>query len=524
MRKLLLPLIIIGVLIGSLFTLKDYFTNQQKDEEVHKIIEDEKYIDNLNLPLIEVDTLNPILTKNKQVADILKLIYEPLIDFDENNKLVPVLALEWNEKNELTWIIKLNKFARWHNGKEFSAEDVIFTYNSILQMEDSTYKDNIKNIISIEKIDTNTIQINLTKKDEYLLYKLTFPIISKNYYYNNLYNEIINNSPVGTGPYKYESTSEDNNIITLTANDIWWKNQDFKLKKIYLYKYMTYGEAIKAFKSTEIDVINTTMTTWQKKFGAIGINSYLYDSSEYELLIVNTTDKVLTENSVRRALLSAINAENIIESVYNGNGKVSNIPVQSNSYLNSNYENKSYDIEKAKKFLVNANWVNANGKWQKKIENKIYTLAFDLLVNSDNEEHLKVANSIIENLSEIDIKVKIIKVNSEEYKKRITNGKFELVLATLNLDMDTDIIELVESTSEKNFAKYINFDFDNIIKRINIYNIKEEYEEVFTLYKNEAPYIGLYYKCNNLLTNKSVKGNIKPTSWNPYHNIMNWCK
>ena len=523
MKRIFMLLIVIGVSIGVLVTLKANFLNNSVEEIIEEV-GPEIYIDELNLPLIEVDTLNPILTKNKQISDILKLIYEPLFDFNEKNELEPKLANEWNEKDNNTWIIKLNDLATWHNDKYFSADDVIFTYESILESENSVYKENIKNIISIEKVDDNAIQINLAEADKLFLYKLTFPIIPKYYFKDDLSNEYKAIRAVGTGPYKYNSISEDGKIILLVSNSKWWSNEEFKLNKIYLYKYPTYGEAIKAFKSTEIDVIPTTMSSWQKKFGAIGINSYNYESDEFETIIANSQNTILRENSVRRMILSGINSENIIESIFDGNAIVSDYPIKSNSYLNFNDSSKNYDMEKAKQLLINAGWNNSSGVWQKEINNKIYVLEFELLVNNDNEEKVEIANLIVDNLKEIGVKLKIVKVNSKEYNKRIENGNFELALATINLDMDIDIIELVNSTSEKNFAKYKNIEMDNIINKINQDNLKEVFEQITALYTNESPYIGMYYKCNNLLTNKSVKGNINPTSWNVYHGIIGWCK
>lgn len=524
MKRIFLLLIGVGIFIGSFITLRNHFFNSEPTDNLPKEIENEVYIDELNLPLIEVDTLNPLLTKNKQVSDILKLIYEPLFDFDEKNKLTPVLVSEWNEKDDNTWIFKLNKSAVWHNEEKFSADDVIFTFNAINKFEGCVYKENIKNISSIEIIEENAIQINLTSKDKYLPYKLSFPIIPKHYFENEMLNEIKNTQAVGTGPYKFNSISEDGNIIELVSNMNWWKQEPIKLKTIYLYKYPTYGEAIKAFKSTEIDVIATTMSTWQKKFGAIGINSYMYESDEYETIIANYENILLKENSVRRMILTGINSENIIESIYNGNGIVSNCPIHSTSYLNTINDIRKYDVEKAKQLLINAGWDNSTGNWKKEINNKTYTLEFNLLVNKENEEKIKIAELIVENLKEMGVKVKIVKVSESEFLKRIESGKFELALATLNIDQDIDVLELIESNSVKNYANYKNENVDNIIYNMTLDSINEKMLELQTVYKNDAPYIGMYYKCNNLLTNKSVKGNINPTSWNVYHDIIGWCK
>ena len=68
--------------------------------------------------------------------------------------------------------------------------------------------------------------------------------------------------------------------IVLTFNEEWWQEKESRLKNIHLKKYATYNEAIKAFKSSEIDMILTTMYDWKEKFGFIGVNSYKFESSQ----------------------------------------------------------------------------------------------------------------------------------------------------------------------------------------------------------------------------------------------------
>lgn len=522
MKRFFAFLIVIGVAIGMFVV----WQNGKKEEIVNIEMESEEkevYIGELNLPLIALDTVNPLLTQNKQVSDILKLIYEPLWDWNEKNQLESVLATEWYEKDELTWIVKLNTTARWHDGSFLKPEDVIFTYHTILK-EDSVYQENVKNITAMEKIDANAIQIKLAAEDKNLIYQLTFPIISQNFFEKDLKKETTLFQEMGTGPYLLESISEESGVITLIANQQWWKSQDFKLKKIYLYPYATYGEAMKAFKSTTVDLITTTMTSWQKKFGAVGINTYSYESAEFETIIPNTQNVVLKENSVRRMILSGINAANMIEVVYQGNGKVSNCPIPSNSYLNFFENDKNYDIEKAKQLLMNAGWKNEENTWKKTIDGKTYALSFELLVNADTDEKVEIANLIEKNLQEIGVKIQIVKVNAKEYQKRLENGNFELALATLYLDSDRDLLELVESTSPNNYAKYQNAAMDTLIQQMNYENEETIWQQIQELYRNDCPYIGMYYLCNQLLTNKSVKGEIHPTVWNPYAGITGWCK
>lgn len=525
MKKFLFIIVIIGVCIGIFITIRE---NALKDEDI--IINEEKeetnYIDEINIPIIEVDTLNPIFTQNKQVSDVLKNIYEPLIDIDLSNKLVPTLATEWNEKDDTNWIIKTRDNVRWHSDKNFSVDDVIFTINTIMQSEGSKYYLNVKNISQIEKIDSNTISITLHEKDSLFPYMLTFPIIPEYYWKDDIANDSKAQKPVGTGAYKYVATSNDGVRLHFEYNNEWWKNSKHKLNNLYVYKYNTYGEAVKAFKSNEIDIISTSMISWEKKFGVIGINSYQYENSEFETLIPNTQNIILADSSVRRALLYAINRENIINSVYDGMANVEDYPIHNYSgvYLADN--KVEYNLDKARQLLTNSNWIQKEGTWTKNINGKEYKLKLSIMVNKENEDKLKVAENIKNDLEDFGIEITINKVDWNTYTSNLNNTKFDLALASFETQTDFDIIEMITPNNPNNIAKYSNDNINSILGNFDLSNIylKENFKNLQLKYKEEIPYIGLYYKTNVLLTNKSVKGDIMPTWWNIYNNIWSWCK
>ncbi len=514
---------LIGVVIGLIITIRTNYKVKVPVEQIEKEVE-EVYIDELNLPLIAVDTLNPIFTQNKQVSDTLKLIYEPLFGWNEKNQLEPLLASEWSEKEANVWLIKLKENVLWHNGQTLTAEDVMFTYQAILQSSESVYKEAIENILQIEKLEEQAIQITLKEEDHNFIKNLTFPILPKSYFENGLASQNLANKPVGTGPYRFCDFSEEEKRYLLEANENWWKNSAFKLKKIYLYQYDTYSEAMKAFKNVKIDVISTSMENWQKKFGVVGINSYAYENGQWGSILVNTQKTLLQDSSIRRMLLWALNRENMIENICHTNAKISNFPVPSYSWLNSNKNEQSFDIEKAKQLLINAGWEKKQGGWQKRQDGKNLVLRFQLLVNMEDETQLKIASQIVENLKEIGIEVTLVKVTRAELQKRVTEGNFDLALSTIYLGTDRSMLELLKSDSTKNFAHFANEEVDHLIEQLNLVNQEETYQALEEIYKQEVPYISLFYKCNTLLTNKSVKGDITPTYWNIYHGITGWCK
>jgi peptide/nickel transport system substrate-binding protein len=526
LKKVFVFLIITSITLGLFLGIKAAIKNLNNNSDVKQIVDNDiNFVDEINIPLIEAKTLNPIINNNKQVSDILKIIYEPLIDISSDNKLVPCLSTEWAKIDEYNWIIKTRKDVKWHDDSNFSVEDVIFTLDKIKEAEQSLFKTNIENISETIIIDSNSIKFTLKEPDDLFPYKLTFPIIPNHYFRDvKLDDDNKNNRPIGTGAYKYVVTT--GNCIELEKNTNWWNNIQPRLSKIYLYKFETYGEAIKAFKSSEIDMIITSMNDWNKKFGTIGINTYKYETEEFETLIPNTNKTILSDSSVRKAILYAINREKIILDVYNDNAVISDIPIHKDSWLFDDSDYSEFDIEKAKQLLLNSGWKQENGTWTKTIDKKKYTLKATLMVNEDNKERCMAADIIKNNLDELGIKITINKVNWSKYKENLTSGNFELAMCGINSISDFDIFSLVLPNGSLNYAQYNNSNFNKLLENIDISQsaLVSDFKTIQEEYKKEAPYIGLYFKTSVLITNKSVNGEMRPTWWNVYNNIYSWTK
>ena len=451
------------------------------------------------------------------------MIYEPLVSISRDESLTPILATEWAQKNDLNWIIKLRKGVKWHNGSEFTATDVIFTINSLLSEDlNSIYKSNVFNIERMELLDEYSINFVLKEKDELFIYKLLFPIIPEYYFKNgDILNENKNNIPVGTGAYRYITTNFIEEFIQLEKNSEWWNaSLDTKLNTIYLMKFPTYGEAIKAYKSAKVDIITTTMTDWTKKFGTIGNNVYSYESSTFDLIIPNTKKGALSESTVRKALLFAMNRENIVSKVFGGNATVADMPIHNRSKNYYPGYQSDYNLDKAKQVLINNGW-QMNGKnWQKNGQR----LRFTLLVNESNLEQVRVADMIKENLNDINIEIIIKKVNWSNFQRALNEDDFELALTSFDIKNELTILDIVKSNSIFNYANFSSEKMDEVVYQVYTDHTENVMRALEKNYKDEIPYIGLYFRNNTLLTNKSVKGSIEPIWSNPYANISTWCK
>ena len=122
--------------------------------------------------------MNPILSNNKNVQDISKLIYDPLITLTADYKLEGCLAKEWAKQNDNSYLIKLRENVRWSDGERFTSEDVRFTIDR-LKDTTSIYSYNVEHVTQVEIVDDYTLKITLDKEIPFFEYNLTFPILSK---------------------------------------------------------------------------------------------------------------------------------------------------------------------------------------------------------------------------------------------------------------------------------------------------------------------------------------------------------
>lgn len=518
MKNFLIFLIMIGILIGLLAGIFSDSTTSNKneinsDEDTQK----NKEINELNLAIPAIDTLNPLKTKNIYVSDILSLIYEPLVIIDEYEQVSECLATDWGKKDSVTWFIKVRENALWHDGEKFISKDVKSTIEYIGNNQDSLFYANISNVKSIDIVDDTTLVITLYEPDPYIMQKLTFPIIPSKYIQEDLGHFDVKN--IGTGPYFY--VSENDISIILEQNKDWWKKKDILLNRIYVKKYSSFGEIIKGFKSSEVDMIVTSMHNWKEKVGFIGINAYKYENDKYDVIIPNTKRQVLDDANIRKAILYSINRENIVNTVYDDNASIKDIPIKSSSKYASGH--LDYSIELAQELFTSAGCVKKNNLLYK--NNK--KISFTLLVIKDDEEKVLVAEKIKNDLKDVGIAITVKKLEKEEFQEAIKNDNFDLAYCTLNLSREYKLQELLASDSANNFANFSNSEIDDIISKLRTTE-QEEYDKnmhsLLEMYNKQIPYIGLFYEMDMILTNKAVKGEYKSNSYNPYQNIIKFYK
>lgn len=506
MKRLFLLFAIVIIIVAIVMVKKQ---GENKTKQIEQVAEEKKYGTELKIGINALDTFDVIISNNKNVQDVCKLIYEPLVTVDENYKIKGVLAKEWAKTDENIYVIKLNQGVKWHNGNEFTATDVEFTINKIKQeSNNSIYKSNVQNISQITIIDNYTIKLELFKNEDFFEYNLIFPI------------QTSSDANLGTGLYKINQISQ--NKIELTRNQYKEKVEEVQIKTIIIKNYETMGELYNDFKIGNIDIINTDNINYSNYIGTLGYTERNFYGRNFNFLCMNTKNSALSNLEVRKAISYAIDKNLIVSSIYNSKYYVANYPLDYENWLYTNESTSSgYNPEQSKKILNDNGWQYKNNVWQKTINNKNVQLKFRLLVNSNDELRVKVAENIKQQLEDVGIKIDIIKLSS--ITSYIENKNYDIALVEMSMGLSPNLTVFF---GEDNLSNYENQEAKNItqeIREIKDENLlKEKYNKLLEIYKAEVPYVSLYFSSSTLIYNSKLVGAVTPTWYNLYYNIENW--
>ena len=377
----------------------------------------------LKLGIASFDSINPILSKNKNVQDVSKIIFEPLMTLTKDYKLENCLAKEWAKQNETVYLIKLRDDKKWSDGQKFTANDVRFTIDR-LKDSDTIYSANVQHITTVEVVDDSTIRITLDQEVPFFEYNLTFPILSNNYYSDKEFTADI--VPVGTGMYKVSDVQD--NALILVKNEYYPESDKLKLGRITVTTYASAGELYNAFKTGSVDLIGTQNTNLKEYIGTIGYQSKEMKGREHDFIAFNTQGEILSQLNVRKAICYSIDKSNIVSSVYGDNYYTSSFPLDYGNWLYQEQDSSAgYNLEQAKQILVDDGWNYKYKYWQKVVNYRTQRILLNFVVKSTDANKVAVVQNIKTQLENQGFRINLIKANDSQYQSYLTNKNYDMI-------------------------------------------------------------------------------------------------
>ena len=425
------------------------------------------------------DSFNPFILKGTSAAGIGGL-YETLTtgSSDEAFTEYGLLAetIEWPD--DRSWVsFTLRNEAYWHDGKKITADDVVWTFNTLIEKGHPFYKYYYGDVKEVIKEQENKVRFNFTTNTnkELVLIVGQLPVLPKHYWENKNFEETSLEIPIGSGPYKIKSFDSGRSITYELDQNYWGFNASIPIKigkdnySIIRYDYYKdRGIEREAFKSGEIDFFSENSSKeWATAYDINAVNEGLIkkelisheNPQGMQGFAFNIRKDKFKDRRIRKALFYAFDFEwsnkNLFFDAYkrtdsffeNSELASSGLPSKEElNYLNpyfdllpkeiftEEYKNPVTDgsgymrmqLQEASKLLEESGWELVDGKLLH--SNTKEPFEFEILLRSPAFE--RIVFPFKDNLEKLGIIAEVRTIDSAQYQKRMETFDFDMVVQT----------------------------------------------------------------------------------------------
>lgn len=467
---------------------------------------------------------DPLFAFDTQSAQILYNVHAALLSISSTGEIIPGIAKSWHvEEDNLTWVFNLRKGAKFHNGREVTAEDVKYSYERLLSPKlnspnswflelvegaNEYSKGHSQNVPGIKVLDKYRISIKLKVAYSGFLLNLgqyVCSILAKE--------DVERGKLTGCGPYMLESAENDK--CTLKAFEEYFGGSPYIDKIIVNFD----GEkAALSFINGECDCITIDNKKKLEELFKANIKDVKYTSimgTYYAGFNLKSNSVFAKDGELRSALNYAVDKNKIVEEVLGGLGEPAKGPMPSNMVENSYLAGFEYNPALAKQIL------------SKKGVNNI---KLKILIREESSETTfnKITEYIINDLKNVGIECSLEKIAPEKYLDPASISRCDLFLSRWisdTGDMDNFLQPMFNKSNFTDFTGYDNTEVIDMMEKakgiINPQKRIQIYKEIQKIIINDSPWIFLYHPQLGLTSKEGVLGaRISPLGIVKYEDIM----
>lgn len=304
----------------------------------------------------EIATFDP-LNNNAIVNGIHnRMVYDCLLDVDENYNIIPCLAKSWEmSPDNLSITFYLEEGVKFHNGTDFTAEDVKISFDRLLDPESTlTQKSNYSCLESIEVIDDYTVVFNLNSVDAYILTMLAKHPVIEGQLYEEM-GEACFELNIGTGPWKFVEWAPGVHI-EYVRNDEYWRGVATNVDRFYYIPLMEDTTRVSALRTGDVDCIDSIPTDQVETLKSEGLDIISVLTCDQLYIGFQFQDSVMADKNVRLAFSHAIDREALANDVI-GAGRAATFPTgQGGKGFDPDYPATEYNPDLARELLANSSY------------------------------------------------------------------------------------------------------------------------------------------------------------------------
>ena len=466
----------------------------------------------------DIRDLNPHLYAGEMYAQ--EMLYETLVTITADG-YAPCLAESWNiSEDGKTYTFKIRKGVTFSDGEVCDANAIKANFDAIIENKDRhTWLEMMNLLVGVSAPDAETFVIELSQPYYPMLTELgvtrPFAMISPKAMKNGSTKDGVE-AYIGTGAYVLKESVTDEYAV-FEANENYWGEKP-KVKKITVKVIPDNQTRILALEKGEIDLI-----FGKNMIDADAVNKYkesdqfsvaLSDPTSTRQIVINTTNDILKDKTVRQAIQHATNRQAISDGIFYGlEAPADTLFSKTVPYCNIELTPYEFSQEKAAKMLDEDGWVMGS---QNVREKDGTPLKLTLLYNSDSVTEKTIAEYLQSEYGKLGIGLEIKGEEEQSYRDNMKTGNFDMVF---NICWGTpyDPQSSLAAMRQRVYGDYAaqlgledKAEIDQAITEILVSTQEEKRQELYrfvlTRLHEDAVYIPLTYECNKAIYGSDLKG------------------
>ena len=451
--------------------------------------------------------INPAIDEH---GEINLLLFNGLTMHDSKGQVVPCLAEKWDyDEATNTYTFHLRENVKWHDGKTFTAKDVKFTIEAIMdEANESENAPNFEDVKEITVVDDHTVSFALKEPDVAFLDYMTMPILPEHLLAGkNMQEDEFFRHPIGTGPYKLEKW-DVGQAITMVRNEDYFLGAPKIAQVVFKIVDDDNAEALQ-LESGELDMALLDPKNAKNFADKPGFSCYDMLTADYRGIMFNFQNPYWQKNKdLIPAMCYALNRQAIVDTVLLGQGMVAYGPLQRNVFNNENVEHYDYNPQKAREMLEAAGCsLGADGFYQRDGQE----IGFVISVKSGEQDRLDIAQAAAQQLREAGVNCTV-----EVPAKIDWEGQSAFLIGWGSpFDADDHTYKIFGTKKAANYSAYSNARVDEFLKKARQTKDTAERANYYNLFQEELAkdpaYAFICYIDANYIARDSIHGIAKDT-------------
>ncbi len=460
-------------------------------------------------------------------------VFNGLVRYDKDLKLEGELAESWEvspDGKKITF--HLRKGVKWHDGAPFTSDDVMFTYQRMIDPKTPTaYGEDFKQVLRAGAPDALTFVVEYARPFAPALASWGMHVLPKHLLENHpdISKSPLNKKPVGTGPYRFVEWKTGEKVV-FDASPDYFEGKPY-IARVITRVIPDQATMFLELKSGGVDTMTLTPPQYVRQTGTAefgkSFNKYKYTASGYTYLGFRLSHPFFRDKRVRQAIAHATDKKALIDGVLLGLGQEATGPYKPGTWANNpKVRTYPHDPGKAKALLAEAGWKEKDGVLVKDGQ----PFEFTVLTNAGNDARAKTAAILQQNLAEVGIRMKIRTVEWAAFiNEFIDKRKFDAVILGWNITPDPDQFDIWHSSKtgpkELNHVGFANPEVDRLLDEgrstFDLEKRKKAYFRIQEILAEEQPYVFLYVPEALPVVHNRFRG-IVPAPAGISYNFIKW--